>query len=508
MSTESASRKIRWWPAVAVVVLDAAYLAFVWLGKARQTQDQVVLTFPGLFFGVLLLLVWLCLFSRLPGRTRRRIFVVAVVVIGAGLGLFKIEGVSGNFVPIVSPRWSGARDFGGRSAAAGVTAPGPNDYPQFLGPRRDATLDGPRLARDWQAQPPRELWRHDVGEGWSSFAVMGDAAVTQELRGDDEVVVRYELTTGKTVWTYAYTAPFRATIAGNGPRATPTIADGRVYAIGATGVLSALRLGDGELLWTRDVVAEDGGSLPQWGKSTSPLVVDDKVIVQAGGPGRLLAAYHRDTGEIVWMGGTAVPAYSSPHLATFAGVRQVLMFNRDSFTGHDLETGEELWRQEWQGGEHVTQPLLVGGDRVLTSAGYGMGSRLYEIARRDGAFTVTEVWSSPRLKSKFANMVLHQGTIYGLDDGVLVAIDPATGERRWKRGRYGHGQLILVGGLLLIQAENGEVVLVEANPEEHRELARLAALGGKTWNPPALSGRYLLVRNNHEAACYELAVEG
>jgi len=167
------------------------------------------MTFPALFFGVLLLLVWLCLFSRLPGRTRFRIFAVSVVVVAAGAGLFRIEGVSGNFVPIVSPRWSDARDFGGRTAAAGVTAPGPDDYPQFLGPRRDATLDGPRLARDWQSRPPRELWRHDVGEGWSSFAVVGQAAVTQELRGDDEVVVRYELTTGKTVWTHAYTAPFR-----------------------------------------------------------------------------------------------------------------------------------------------------------------------------------------------------------------------------------------------------------------------------------------------------------
>lgn len=508
MSAKSAAapRKIRWWPAAVIVAVAAAYLARVWLGAARHTQDRVVMTFPALFFGVLLLLVWLCLFSRLPGRTRRRIFVVSLVVAAAGMGLFRIEGVSGNFVPIVSPRWSGARDFGAAAAAAaGVTAPGPNDYPQFLGPRRDGRLDGPRLARDWQARPPRELWRHEVGEGWSSFAVVGEAAVTQELRGDDEVVVRYELTTGKTVWTHAYPAPFRTTIAGNGPRATPTIADGRVYAVGATGVLSVLDLDDGEVVWTHDLSA----GVPQWGKSTSPLVVGETVVVPAGSAEGSLVAYDRETGEVVWAAGDDRPAYSSPHLATLAGVEQVLMFNAASFTGHDAATGEVLWRVEWKGGEHTTQPLPLGGDRVLTSAGYGMGSRLYEISRRDGdTFAVTEVWSSPRLKSKFANMVLRDGTIYGLDDGVLVAIDPASGERRWKSGRYGHGQLVLVGDLLLIQAENGEIVLVEASPEEHRELARLAALSGKTWNPPVLSGGYLLVRNNREAACYELAVEG
>ncbi len=135
-----------------------------------------------------------------------------------------------------------------------------------------------------------------------------------------------------------------------------------------------------------------------------------------------------------------------------------------------------------------------------------MGSRLLRIVPDGEAFTVEEIWSSPRLKSKFGPMVLYDGAVFGLDDGVLVALDPVTGERLWKRGRYGHGQFVLVGDLLLIQAENGEIVLVEANPTEHRELARFAALDGKTWNPPALSGSLLLVRNNREAACYRLPV--
>lgn len=515
MSANSApsppSPGIRWWPAVAIVVLDALYLAWVWLRQAQSRQVRVVATFPGLFFGVLFLLLWLLLFSRLPARLRLRLGGGLLVVAALFFSLFHIEGVSGNLVPIVSLRWGGARDFGGAldPAQAGVTAPGPDDYPQFHGPRRDGRLEGVRLARDWLARPPRELWRHDVGEGWSSFAVVGGAAVTLELRGSEETVVRYDLATGKSVWTYAYEAPFHTTVGGSGPRATPTIADGRVYSLGATGVLSCLDLDDGRLLWSRNVVEDNGGGVPDWGVACSPLVVGDLVVVQPGYAAKSLVAYRRATGEPVWQAdGGGRGSYSSPYFTTLVGVPQIVMVNQVSVTGHDPETGRVLWKTDWPGNEaKVAMPLALDGDRVLVSAGYGVGSRLLRVMADGGAgLAVEELWESRRLKSKFANMVHHEGTVYGFDDGVLTALDPATGERRWKSGRYGHGQLILVDDLLLIQTEQGAVVLVEANPEERRELASLPALDSKTWNPPALSGRRLLVRNNHEAVCYELPV--
>jgi outer membrane protein assembly factor BamB len=150
---------------------------------------------------------------------------------------------------------------------------------------------------------------------------------------------------------------------------------------------------------------------------------------------------------------------------------------------------------------------LLSDDRLLFSAGYGVGSKVFGFSS-DGAGGLRPnlVWESPRLKSKFANLVVHDGFVYGLDDGVLACLDPATGERRWKAGRYGHGQLLLVGGLLLVQTEEGEAVLVEPTPDAHRELTRHALLEGKTWNPPALSGSRLLVRNDREAALYDLPV--
>jgi outer membrane protein assembly factor BamB len=187
----------------------------------------------------------------------------------------------------------------------------------------------------------------------------------------------------------------------------------------------------------------------------------------------------------------------------------VLVVYRSSVAGHDPTSGEILWKHEWPnpGTERVTMPLVLDGNRVLVSAGYGVGSRMLRVSPVGEGFDVELLWESRRLKSKFAPMVWHEGVVYGLDDGVLVALDPVTGERHWKRGRYGHGQLILVGDLLLIQDESGPVALVEATPDEHRELARFPALSSRTWNPPALSGRLLLVRNDREAAAFELAEE-
>ncbi len=483
----------------------AALLAFFWLGEAKSHQDRVVSTFPVAFFGLFFLVLWATLFSRLPGVTRLKIF-AAVVLIGGSAGLLlEIQGVSGNLVPVLGFRWSGGRAFEGASRDAGVTAPGPDDYPQLYGPRRNATLPGPRLARDWETHPPRQLWRREIGEGWSSFAIVGSAAVTMEQRGDLEAVVRYDLGSGEQVWIHADLAPFNTTIAGSGPRTTPTIADGRVYSLGATGLLSCIELRDGSLVWQRNVLSENRIPVPSWGLASSPLIVGDLVVVQLGPTGQGLVAHDRSTGEPVWKTDGEPGSYSSPILAELQGVPQIVIINGTSVTGHDLDSGAVMWRQEWPiAAERISLPLMMGDNRMLVSAGYGVGSLLIEIVRTDDDLSARTLWESRRLKSKFASIVAHEGTVYGLDDGILVALDPATGERQWKRGRYGHGQLLLVEGLLLIQTEKGEVVLIEPDPGELRELGRFRAFEGKTWNPPALSGRRLLVRNNKEAACYEL----
>lgn len=534
-----------------IVALWAIALVSAWSLGDTVRQDRVLSSIHASGLAVLALLLWLLLASRLPWRLRLGGLGAVLAAVGLVAALFRVRGVTGDLVPILEPRWARAAPLaeapaaappspaaahaaagravrpdrvvsGGPAAArppAAVATPPPvphalaglvRDYPQFLGPNRDATLPELRLARDWTARPPRRLWRRPIGAGWSAFAVAGGLAVTQEQRGPEERVVAYDLATGAPRWSHADRARYETLIAGVGPRATPTIVGGRVYTMGGTGILNALDLATGRRLWSRQVVEEAGAKLPDWGKSCSPLVAGGRVIVSAGGTdGRSLVAYDAETGRKAWSGGHDRSSYSSPVLATLAGRPQVLIFNRGSVAAHDPETGAVLWEQPWSVEQpNVASPLPLPGDRVLLSAGYGVGAKLYEVARdASGGLAARLLWESPRLKSKFANLVAYEGFVYGLDDGVLTCLDPATGERRWKGGRYGHGQILLAGDLLLVQTEEGEMALSEPTPEAHRELARFPVLGGKAWNPPALAGAVLVVRNDQEAAAYELPLD-
>jgi outer membrane protein assembly factor BamB len=539
---KSTGSRVRWWPAAVILAAGVSVLAWVWWSDGGRTgQDRVMMSYPVVLVTVLLLAIWLVFFSRVSRRARR---LSAMFVLG-GLALVaattRIRGVTGDLVPILEWRWtsrlpppievSPPADASAPTAApvappvpvetvtssppptpittpieAAVRTVPAGEFPQFLGSSRNGTVGSIPLTDDWASKPPRLVWRRAVGAGWSGFAVSRGIAVTQEQRGEREMVVAYSLFDGKPRWVHGDVAHYASTIAGEGPRATPTIAGGRVFTLGSTGILNCLDLETGKSLWRRDIASDNQSPQPEWGRSSSPLVVDDLVVVSAGGgAGRGLVAYNRDTGNPVWHAGDDVASYSSPILATLAGVRQIVVLNESSAVGHDPATGRVLWNHEWsRSAPTVAVPVILSDDKVLLSVGYGIGSRVLQIAREDESLTATLVWESPRLKAKFTNPVLYEGFVYGLDDGVLVCLDPATGERRWRSGRYGHGQTLLVGNRLLVTTEDGDVVLVEPTPEAHREITRFTAFSQKLWNPPALAGRYLLVRTDTEAACYEL----
>ena len=515
-------RSIRWWPAIAVGIL--ATVAVIWIQSGDSTgQNKYTRSVMFVFVALVLLVLWWTFLSRLAARVRVAGLVIVVGVVLAGTQLVRFSGVTGDLEPLLKWRWTATPDE--TLPRGGLDSPGPGlvpdpppgaaDYPQFLGPNRNGTVEGLRLARDWDARPPREVWRREVGAGWSSFAVAGGIAVTQEQRGPDEMVVAYDLSTGEILWTHSDPERYDTTIAGIGPRATPTVVDGRVYTLGATGILNALDLATGKRFWTRNIVEDNETVNPEWGRSGSPLVLDAVVVVSAGGsPGKSLVAYDRETGERVWSDGDDFCGYSSPYPTILAGVPQILIFNRGSVVAHDPGTGEVLWSLPWPPEQpNVAQPLPLPGDRLLVSSGYGIGSKLLRVVGREGedgeSVLDTElIWESPRLKAKFTNPVFHDGYVYSLDDGTMVCLDPENGERRWKRGRYGHGQVLLVDGLLIVTTEKGDVVLVEPDPDEHVELGRVTAVDGRLWNPPALAGRYLLVRNDREAVCYELPIGG
>ena len=339
------------------------------------------------------------------------------------------------------------------------------------------------LARDWKTWPPQLVWRQPIGGGWSAFAVVGDYAVTQEQRGDEELVVCYEFRTGRVVWSHAEPGRFTSVLGGDGPRATPTIYAGNVYAQSPRGPLLCLDGADGTILWSHDIIRENGAKNINWGRSGSPLVVNDKVIVSAGGPnGQSLVAYDAETGKRIWSAGNDVSSYSSPALATLCGVQQVVSVNQDEVVGHRFTDGKPLWQCPWPGksdmNPNASQPVAVGDDRIFLSKGYGIGSKLIQLQRSDnGSFAVDVLWhKSTLMKTKLTNVVLRDGYVYGLSQGVLECVQLDTGRRRWKRGHYGHGQLLRVDDLLLVTAEMGDVALVEASPKRFHELGRFKAI--------------------------------
>lgn len=396
------------------------------------------------------------------------------------------------------------------SAATAADEPAPVEWPGFRGPDRDGVARGARIASDWAQSPPVELWRRAIGPGWSSFAVHGDLLYTQEQRGSDEIVACYRLSTGEPVWKHKDAARFFSTEGGAGPRGTPTLAGGRVYAFGATGILNALDAGTGALAWARDVAKETGVETPGWGFAASPLVVGDVVIVAASGR---LAAYDTASGRPRWQGPEGGAGYSSPQLATIGGVPQVLLLRGARSTSVAPADGTLLWEDKAEPSVSILQPAVTSNGDVLVASGDmmgGTGIRRLAVSRGDAGWKVEERWSSRGLKPYFNDFVVHEGHAYGFDASILSCIDLADGKRKWKGGRYGHGQLVLLPDqdLLLVLSEDGELALVQATSDAFTERARVPAIQGKTWNHPVLVGDVLLIRNGQEMAAFRLARAG
>jgi outer membrane protein assembly factor BamB len=423
--------------------------------------------------------------------------------------------------------------LGGISGDAEATdwQPMPRDYPRFLGNGYWAEVEGAELDTDWQAHPPEELWRHEIGAGWSSFAIVGNYAVTQEQRGDQEIVACYRVDNGDVVWTHADEArfdpaDFQGGLGGIGPRATPTIHDGKILTQGATGIVNCLDARTGRVIWSHDTAEETGADVIVWGKSGSPLVVDDMVVVNVGAPYDLaarekfnssLVAYDLETGKLRWAAGNRQASYASPLVTTLAGERQLVIANEGYVTAHRVDDGAVLWEIPWSAENDTnattTQPIPLADDRLFLSKGYGVGSSLVEVRKSEGGkFAIEPIWYPPIkrvMKTKFANVVVRDGYAYGLDDVLLSCVELETGKVQWKKRRdpeFGHGQVLLVGSTIVVLSETGELALVEATPEEYRELANIQALDSAdtTWNTPAFAPPYLLVRNSREAACYRL----
>jgi outer membrane protein assembly factor BamB len=335
------------------------------------------------------------------------------------------------------------------------------------------------------------------------MTVAQDLVFTIEQRRDQETVAAYDLATGREHWTNSWKAFFQESMGGDGPRATPAYSDGRLYALGAEGEFRCLDAATGRVLWRKNILEEAGASNLQWGMAASPLIVDSLVVVM---PGKGVTAYDKTTGEKKWSSLDDMGAYTAPIVATLADARQIVALTASRVAGLTVAEGKLLWEFPWKTEYDVnsTLPLIVDANRFIISSGYGHGASLVEVTSSGGAFSAKEVWHNINMKSKFNNVVLHEGVVYGLDEGIMAAVEVASGKRLWKGGRYGYGQILLASGHIVVLTETGDLALVKATREGHQEVEKFEALSGKTWNVPAIAQGILLVRNTTEMAAYRI----
>ena len=480
---------------------------------------------------------WAVITRRMPDRVRHLTMVATILIAGGGWLLLRQDGINGDHQATFGWRWAASPEermlaqvsnetlapapaasvaptaTPAASPTASVTeeaAKSPTTqpvetraaWPGFRGPKRDGIARGVKIDTDWSGKPPVQLWRRPVGPGWSSFAVNGDLVYTQEQRGENELVSCYKASTGQPVWTHQDAARFFESNAGAGPRATPTLSNNRVYTFGATGILNALDANNGAVLWSRNVAKETNTEVPFWGFSGSPLVVGDMVIVAASGQ---LVAYDAASGTRRWLGPAGGGSYSSPQFVTIDGVAQVMLVNGAGVTSVAVADGKQLWEHKWSS-NFMVQPALIGESDILLTSQEN-GARRIAVSHNASGWNVAERWTTNSLKPYFNDFVVHKGHAFGFDGRILACIDLANGERKWKGGRYGNGQLVLLPDqdLLLVLSEEGELALVGATPDQFTERAKAPAIQGKTWNHPVLVGDILLVRNAEEMAAFRLA---
>jgi outer membrane protein assembly factor BamB len=503
------------WIAVALMIL-------AFFGTAQILHKSIATTMMGLMFPVfavpvlcLAFVAWAVASRHLTGKLRL-ITMTATILVACGFwALLRTNGMTGETNIYFAWRWSKtAEEKMMAQAAEKMPVIMPDSaitkieavWPGFRGANRDNIVHGVKITADWKKTPPAEMWRRPVGPACSSFAVLDNLLFTQEQRGEMELVSCYNLNTGKPAWLHGDTARFWDSHAGAGPRSTPTISNGRVYTLGATGILNVLDARTGSVVWSHNAAKDTEIKLPGWGFSSSPLVTDSLVIVAISGK---LLAYDILSGRQRWTGPDGGDSYSSPHLLTIANVKQVLILSSKGVTSFSVADGRELWNYPLPGiMVQITQPAEINDNDILVSSGDTKGIRRLRVTNGNGGWTIEEIWSSDKIKPYFTDFVFDSGCVFGFDGPSLSCLDIETGNFRWRGGRYA-GEIILLAdqGLLLILSEKGELALVKATPDRFTELARIPAIKGRTWNHPVLVGDVVVVRNGEEMAAFRLPGE-
>ncbi|MEM7050313.1 MAG: PQQ-binding-like beta-propeller repeat protein [Acidobacteriota bacterium] len=381
------------------------------------------------------------------------------------------------------------------------------DWPRFRGPEGTGVSSETGLLDAWPAEGAEMLWQRDLGRGFSGISVVEDGVFTLFANGDGEFLIRLDAASGGEKWRYRLDGLYRDN-QGDGPRSTPTVDDGIVYAYGARSVLVAVDANSGKALWSQDLKKSLGARPPRWGTSAQPLVVDDLVLVDVGGrKGASIAAFKKLTGVVAWTTETDKAGYSTPLLLEVGGRQQVIFFTASQLVALDPGNGDLLWKHSWSTSWDVNAaaPIAVPPNGLFVSSGYDTGSAFYRLTAEGERRDAVEVWRQRRMKNKFSSSVLYEGHLYGFDNSILKCLDAATGEERWKTRGFEHGSLTLADGKLFILGEGGRLALAEASPESYRELSSFQLFNGKSWTVPTLAHGKLFLRDERQIVALDVA---
>ena len=378
-----------------------------------------------------------------------------------------------------------------------------NDWPQYRGPSRHGVSAETGMLESWSDRGPKELWRREVGTGFSGMAIADGRLYTMAARDGEEFVLCLDAQTGEALWRTGVGDQFISEF-GDGPRSTPTIDNGVVFTVASSAKLLALDAKSGKILWQN--AAEELGNAPRFGYSTSPLIEQGLVIVEMGGgdEGPGAAAFDRVSGKLKWRALKAPASYSSPIAVDIAGTRQLIFSRRTEVVALSIQ-GEQLWRYETGRRAAIPVPIFLPPNRLfVSSSDDSFGGVMLQVTRDDSGFKVKPAWTERRMRNHFNSSVRVGDYLYGFDNATLKCLDAGTGELQWAKRGYGKGSLVATQDLLFVLSDNGRLILVPATAEGFSQVGLVQAMKGKSWTSPSLAGGRIFVRDLDEIVSYDL----